>query len=218
QQQQLQQQQHEREQQPKQQREARAPKESESQAAPEPMKSSPPSWIDNLPNSFANLFKWLTIAVLAMIIVVYLVTHPGDIARLWRELQAWWGKLWGGRGQGKAQPNAETAVAAERSTHRPFASFANPFAGQLSRWAPADVVVHSFAALEAWAAEHGRPRRAQETTAEFARQLARDAPAVAAPAQQAAQMLDQLMFAGWQPQLSEIQSLADLWQALGRER
>ncbi|MEZ6153356.1 MAG: DUF4129 domain-containing protein [Pirellulaceae bacterium] len=197
-------------------RQTREPNESVSQPAPEPKKSSPPSWFDNLPNSVANLIKWLTLAVLAMIIVVYLVTHPGDIARLWRELQAWWGKLWGGRGQGSAQPTVETADAEERSTRRPFASFANPFAGQLSRWSPAEVVVHSFAALEAWAAERGRPRRDQETTAEFARHIARGVPAVAAPAQQAAQMLDQLMFAGWQPQLSDVQPLADLWHALGR--
>lgn len=213
---QQQQQQNVREQQQERQREAREPNESVSKPAPEPKKSSPPSWFDNLPNSVANLFKWLTLAVLAMIIIVYLVTHPGDIARLWRELQAWWGKLWGGRGQGSAQPTVETAEAEERSTRRPFASFANPFAGQLSRWSPADVVVHSFAALEAWAAERGRPRREQETTAEFARQVARGVPAVAAPAQQAAQMLDQLMFAGWQPQLSDVQPLADLWHALGR--
>ncbi|MEO8270128.1 MAG: DUF4129 domain-containing protein, partial [Aureliella sp.] len=205
----------EKQQQPAQQRQARE-QQPEPKPAPKSKSNSSPSWLANLPSSFAELFKWLTLAVLAIIIVAYLVTHPGDIARLWRELQAWWAKLWGGRSRDSEQPTDELAEAAASTSRRPFASFANPFAGQLGRWSPADIVVHSFAAFEAWAAERGRPRRGQETAAEFARQAARGSPAVATHAQQAAQMLDQLMFAGWQPQLSDVQPLAELWRALGR--
>ena len=191
----------------------------ESQSAQQPIDDSSPSslgnWIPRLPNNFADAFKWLTLAVLIVIIAIYIVMHPGDLARLWRELHAWWASLWGLRKPSSDLPLAADSPVAE-PVRRPFGSFINPFAAQLNGWSPADVVVHTFAALEAWAAEHGRPRREQETAAEFARQVARGVPAIGPHAQQAAHMLDQVMFADWHPKLADVQPLAALWQALSR--
>ena len=56
---------------------------------------------------------------------------------------------------------------------RRFADFSDPFAaGQAAGWPPEELVRYSFAALEAWAAEHGHPRQAEQTPHEFARSIA----------------------------------------------
>ena len=83
---------------------------------------------------------------------------------------------------------------------------------------PSQVVEHSFAALEAWAAEHGVPRAEQQTAAEFARHVAHASPAVGQHAQAAATLLDQVMFASWQPRPEDLKPLAQLWRSFATPR
>lgn len=164
--------------------------------------------------SLGELFKWLTIAVLAVIVIVYALTHPSEVVKFWRELCALLAALFGRRRSAEAAPEQASAKPLPQKTLRPFHSFANPFATQLAGWTPAQVVEHTFAALEAWAAEHGMPRMEQQTAAEFARHLAVTQPVLNPHTLVAANMLDQLMFANWNPQLADLQPLAKLWHSL----
>ncbi len=166
--------------------------------------------------SLGELFKWLTIAVLAAIVILYAMTHPSEVAKFWRELCAFIAALFGRRQTQEASSTPSTNKLEQPKLRRPFHSFANPFAVQLAGWTPAQVVEHSFAALEAWAAEHGTPRQEQQTAAEFARQLASAQPPLGPHAANAASMLDQLMFANWKPKPEELKPLAKLWQSLER--
>ncbi len=165
--------------------------------------------------SLGELFKWLTIAVLAGIVLIYALTHPAEIARLWRELCVLLASLFGRRPK-SAEQTAEEEVAKSESSRarRPFSSFANPFTSQMNHWTPTQVIEHSFAALEAWGAEHGAPRQNQQTAAEFARQLTNTLPSVGPHAATAANMLDQLMFADWKPQSEDLKPLVQLWKSL----
>lgn len=180
-----------------------------------PPQSSTPSagaWLQSF-GSLGELFKWLTIAVLAAIVIIYVVAYPGELVKLWRDFWQWWTALFG-RNAPMSAAAVATAPAASEVRLRPFHSYANPFATQLSGWQAAQVIEHTFAALEAWGAERGWPRQSQQTSAEFARQLSLNCPQLGRHATSAAGMLDRLMFAGWEPRIDEIQSLSPLWKSL----
>jgi len=165
----------------------------------------------------ADWIKWLTIAILAIIVLAYAITHPGEIAKFWQQLLVWWAALWG-RPASSASAQVESAASKPQvlAPRRPFSSFVNPFTSQAAGWTPAQVIEHSFAALESWGAEQGKPRREQQTAAEFARQIAATHPALGPHALAAANMLDQLMFAGWKPKPDDVKPLAQLWQRFSR--
>lgn len=165
-------------------------------------------------SSLGELFKWLTIAVLAAIVIIYALTHPGEVAKFWRELCALIAALFGRRRSLELSPTEANVTPGPTLSRRPFHSYPNPFAAQLAGWTAAQVIEHTFAALEAWAAEHGTPRLEQQTAAEFARQLAVAQPSLAPHTLVAANMLDQLMFANWKPQIADLQPLAKLWHSL----
>ena len=163
-----------------------------------------------------DLFKWIAIAMLAAFILLYLITHPGELRKLWQELLRLWGSLFG-RGDRAFPADEDPQVEKNfkpRTPPRPFATYVDPFSTSSQRLSPAQIVTHSFAALEAWGAEHGMRRQEEQTAAEFARILSRRAASLGDSPVQAAQFLDRLMFAGWQPQIGEVQPLKDLWVKL----
>ena len=163
-----------------------------------------------------DLFKWLAIAMLAALILLYLITHPGELRKLWQELLRLWGNLF--RTGDRTSPvidDAQTKDAVKPYTPpRPFATYVDPFSSGSTKLSPAQIVTHTFADLEAWGSEHGMRRQEDQTAAEFARGLSRRAADLGESPVQAAQLLDRLMFAGWQPQTDEVQPLRELWVKL----
>jgi len=184
--------------------------------APPPTSSPSSNGFNWLPSGLADIIKWLTIAVLALIVILYAITHPREVLQLWRDFLDFIARLFGGRSSRDtaAAVSARQSAAAATAELRPFRSFANPFANQLQGWTPEQAIHQTFAALEAWAAEQGRRRQRDETAAEFAKHLGRRIPSVDPHAATAARMLDSLMFAGWKPTSQEIAPLAKVWQAL----
>ncbi len=171
--------------------------------------------LDGFEASGAEFFKWITMIILACIVIAYAVTHPSEVAKMWREFMAFWAALFGRQSaMGQAQSADVLKLEPAQPVRRAFSSFANPFDTQLTGWTPQQVIEHSFAAVEAWGAERGVPREDQQTAAEFARRLAAKTPHLGLHAQTAATMLDRLMFAGWKPQNRDLAPLAELWQVL----
>ncbi len=169
------------------------------------------AWTPPSPAFLAKWLKWLLMAALVAFIAFYLITHPGELAKIWRFiLQCLRSLLPGSRRQSAAHQPVQS-VATAPPPRRQFGSFANPFSGGAA-WPPETIVSHSFAALEAWAAERGVIREIDQTSLEFVNQLSRRAPALREHAQCSAKMLDELMFAGWQPKPGDVQPLAELWR------
>jgi hypothetical protein len=191
-------------------------KNTESQSNSPPATRALAPWLNQF-GSLADWIKWLTIAILAIIVLAYAITHPGEIAQFWQQLLVWWAALWG-RPASSASAQVESTASKPQvlAPRRPFSSFVNPFTSQAAGWTPAQVIEHSFAALESWGAEQGKPRQEQQTAAEFARQIAATHPALGPHALAAANMLDQLMFAGWKPKPDDVKPLAQLWQRFSR--
>ncbi|WP_165227543.1 DUF4129 domain-containing protein [Aquisphaera insulae] len=87
-------------------------------------------------------------------------------------LSALFGGLWFGRPRDDRGREAVEEAARPAEPPRPFSSFANPFdVGMDRQFAPNDLFVYSFQALEAWAYEAGAGRLPHETPVEFARRL-----------------------------------------------
>jgi hypothetical protein len=190
-------------------------KRSENAATPQSnsQSRSSPAWIQSLLSNFSVLMKWITILVLAGIVIVYALTHFRELAKIWRDLM---GMLGFGRKQRSGDDPDQQTTAGRRLAvkERPtFQSFANPFNGS-GIWTPERIVEHTFAALEAWAAERGAERGKDQTATEFAAKLGRKSPNLKEHAANAAKMLNDQLFGGWTPKARDVAPLAELWNVM----
>lgn len=176
---------------------------------------------NNLLNSFnadfATLFKWLTIVILVLFVVIYAITHPREVAKLLRDIADFFAALFGR----KPAISKQTQTGVQRTDLElkralaPFGSYTNPFQSgeQLSG---VIVVERTFAALESWAAEAGVTRSQDETSREFVGRLVTAVPKLGKTPILAASMLDQVMFAAWKPTANDLQPLEQLWRTLSK--
>lgn len=82
------------------------------------------------------------------------------------------------------------------------------------RASPGDVAKYTFAALEAWARDHGCPRAEQQTPLEFVHAMGSTQTDVAVEARGVAQWYCQLAYAGGQLPDSSLPSMRRLWERL----
>jgi hypothetical protein len=139
-----------------------------------------PEWV----NRSASVLKWIVFAVLAVVVVVFLLRQGlgflanfTDWARnLLNALKAFWARLFGGRKSRSGEE--EVIVEAPGVQPRPFSAFQNPFLdGRADKMSPQNLVRYSFAALQAWGWERGLGREIDETPLEFADRLGNELPA-----------------------------------------
>ncbi len=196
-----------------------APQSSAPQSSANPPTAQPQMAPSNWPNfsipNLESIVKWLLIAALVAIVGLYAILYPQEIARLWRSIVEFFASLFGNR---KAVAVvAQTSKRAEKERvrmERPsFSSFLDPFSNNRSI-EPKEVVVQTFAALEAWAHEHGVDRLPDQTAEEFSRRLTQTHPSLNQHAALVAQMHDRILFAGWSPKPNEVLPLANLWRIL----
>jgi hypothetical protein len=171
-------------------------------------------WSTSLPllSRVAPVLKWIVFAVLAVIVIVfllrgglrYLANFFDWARRLLESLRAFWDSLFGVRRTEAADEGGE--VEERRAPLRPFAWYANPFQnGMAEGMSPAELVRYSFEALEAWAFEHDLPRMTDETPIEFANRVGGDAPALEAEAKRLAALYARVLYAkgglpaNWRP-------------------
>ncbi len=120
----------------------------------------------------AWLVKMLLYVAVAIAVIYGLIRYWANVRSFliaaWRELLTLWNSIFGRR---QALDQIEGSTNAAQKSLRPFSSYSDPFAsGAAARARPGAVVQYSFEALEAWAAERGSARLAEETPLEFAAQ------------------------------------------------
>ncbi len=190
-----------------------------SQSPDNPPTSQPQTSPSNWPNfsipNLESMMKWILIAVLVAIVVLYAFLYPQEIAKLWRSIVDFLSSLFGNRKTTATVEQKSDRVETERSRmERPsFSSYLDPFSNN-SAIEPKEVVVQTFAALEAWAHEHGVDRLPDQTAEEFSRRLTRTHPSLTQHAALVAQMHDRILFAGWSPKSNDVLPLANLWRIL----
>lgn len=129
----------------------------ENQPAPPPDSVPSPS----LPTGAPALLRWLSWA-LGLALLAFLLYRFG---RRWLDAlrRAW-----------PARPGPAGPKAAAGPRRPAFADFPDPFLHRhADSMSPEQLTVYTFDALQAWAADAGRARRAEQTPAEFADQLTR---------------------------------------------
>jgi hypothetical protein len=146
-----------------------------------------PSSVRDVVGKIAPVLKWIVFALLGLA-VLFFVLRSGlqflanftDWAR--RLLDAWgnfWANLFGGRRQ-TAEEQQRIEQEEQQLRERPFASFANPFAGGRSGMAVPELIRYTFAAVQAWARERDLGRQPAETPLEFAARVGAEVPALEA--------------------------------------
>jgi hypothetical protein len=147
--------------------------ENSSRANPNPRDAANlPSRLPSLSFQAPSWLRTLIIAAGVLVLVFGLYRYREALFHaIWDLLASLLGGLWIPRRTKRAK-GPTPSPSEPTSPTRPFASFADPFdSGLAQRLSPNDLVVYSFEALEAWAAEHNLARSSHETPIEFVHRL-----------------------------------------------
>ncbi len=180
-------------------------------------RSRPP--LANISGWLGIALKWLFNAVLFAVVgyLIWRYRHEllAAIKQLAADLKDFWRRLFGGGKRLAAKPQASAEAEAARRRGRPFSDYPDPFANGLAQRAtPAQLIVYSFEAMEAWAREHGCGREPEETPREFAAQLADAAPGLGTYSRELASLYSQVAYApGTMPAVG-LDGLQRFWREL----
>lgn len=174
--------------------------------------SLPPKPAQISPPDLGRWLKWLVYAAFAVAVLVLLWRYG---PALWAGLGELWRDLLGLFGRREASVMAGAAEL-ERRPARPFAAFRNPFNdARLRQRPPAELVGYSFDALQAWAADYGVPRAADETPLEYAARLREALPEIAEAAEGTIFHYTRVAYAGRPPAEDCLATLRQLWAFMG---
>ncbi len=188
-----------------------SPENDSEQRSSQPSSASPPqpSFIPKISGNFSEVLKWITMLVLAAIVLFYLITHPQEVRAMWAAFRNWLANL-----LGKKKPKKRSAAPARiapQPQKKPFRDYINPFtSGQ--PFSAEKIITHTYQALQAWAEEHGTIIDDDTTPSELADQLLQVNPSVGTNSKVLAQMVNRLLFARWSPTVKDIAPLKQLWQ------
>jgi len=186
--------------------------------------ASPPSTPQSPSEPFAwgfslvEIVKWIFYLALLLAVAYAGWRSRAAVAQALREFaEAWrafWARLFGPKGSLTETTSAPTAGEA-KAVPRPFAAYADPFAaGWVERWSPEELVRYSFAALEAWAREHGCPRAPEQTPREFVERIGAQSPRLKDSCLRMAELYCRVAYAGGQAPAGGMASLREFWQQL----
>ena len=174
---------------------------------PSPDAASSMAWL-------ANIGKWIIYLLIALGIGWYVIRNR---ARLIAALQQLWQQLMNlfGRTTAAARDD-ETGQSEEfRPPPRPFASFDNPFlTGAAGGMHPAELVIYTFEALEAWAYEQNLKRPAEQTPIEFGSTISERYPDMSPSVTHACRLYARVAYSETIPGPDATAKLENLWQQM----
>jgi hypothetical protein len=115
-----------------------------------------------------------------------------------------------------ARPAARPSQPApRRPAPRPLAQYKNPFyAGKEHARPPAEIILYTYDALQAWARERGWEPRPEQTAREFCREMAAQEPELAAPFRQLSFLYAHAAYGTRLPAPCDLEPLKELWRRL----
>ena len=167
--------------------------------------------------SLGQWLKWILYALFGLFALWLGWRNRRQIAAVLRQLWRDWLALWNSLLRPFRTP-AKTAAAVNSgptARTRRFATFANPFEnGDAQRQPPAELVRHTFEALQSWASEHDAARRPEQTPLEFALALAERAPVMAGEVREVALHYARWAYADTPPPPESLAALERLWRQM----
>jgi len=178
----------------------------------------PTALTSNAASAFATVLKWLFYGGILLALAYWLWRSRADLlaalGNFLQELREFWQRFFGGRA-GAADQAAYSDEGPQGPTHRPFADFADPFAsGMADRASPDELVRYTFAALEAWARDHGWARGPEQTPHEFAHDLGTRVHAISDDVRRLADLYCRVAYARENVPRKSVAPLKQLWQEL----
>jgi hypothetical protein len=180
------------------------------QSQPSPPPSSDPA---------SHIFQWLRplfiLAVICMI-VWWIFRHREVLAAMVRSLIAAIRKFFQDLFNWGSSTDEEKAVVAKaKPKNHPFATFKNPFlAGQNSTWTPEQLVLYSYAALQAWAEERGIEPHPEKTAREFCLDLGDRYPEITGDLQRLSTLYIHAAYGVAVPPNHDLESVKQVWRFL----
>ncbi|HEV2693473.1 MAG TPA: DUF4129 domain-containing protein [Verrucomicrobiae bacterium] len=119
----------------------------------------------------------------------------------------------------QSRPRASTPAIvnqAQPSIGRRFASFTNPFLkGENTSWSQEQLILYSYEALQAWAAEQGIKPRPEQTSREFCTELGQRFPGMISDLQQLSWLYGHAAYRLAVPPASDLEPVKNLWRSWG---
>lgn len=151
---------------------------------------------------------------LALVVLIAAIIYRRQVLALLREIADIWRGLWQIFFPRKARASTEEPPA-PKPPFQPFARFANPFSdGRARQMSTDELVKYTFAALEAWAYEHGAAHRAEETPLEFTARIAAAFDALGPDATRLGGWLARSLYARQSPPRDALATLEALWRTM----
>jgi len=128
------------------------------------------SWNFNFASWIGDIFKWILYAIIASVLLYYLIKNWDRVVAFFRQLWQELMNLFHRNPPEKELEHEEETVFV--AAPPPFASFHDPFlTGAAIGMHPSQLVIYTFDALESWAYENADARQKDETPLEFAERL-----------------------------------------------
>ena len=173
-------------------------------------------------SSVATFVKWLIYIAFAVLVVIYAVRHwelvKAGLSRFLQDLRNLLAGLFGRKP--KEPKEAAAALGEDRLQHRPikpFADYPNPFRNGMERdMGTIELIEYTYDALQAWGAEHGRPKRPDQTPTEYVQELARHDAQLANDVRPVALLYLRAAFSTRPPGSQSHKQLKKAWSSLDR--
>lgn len=187
-------------------------------AGPDANKPTPPtpptSTTTSLMASLAPYVKWMIYGVMGAAAIFVAIRH-------WSRLVAILAQLWAdflslfGFGPGSAAGGAADEQGTMETERLPFSAYEDPFVtGAARQMTPAELVVYTFEALEAWGREQVIERPPEQTPLEFAQELGRRQPAAAKDFSATAELYVQVAYARKNPPKEGVEIIERMWRRM----
>ncbi|WP_425396739.1 DUF4129 domain-containing protein [Aeoliella sp.] len=170
--------------------------------------------MQNLVGGIAGLIKWLFYIALALVFGYLLWKYRHELItaarELWRDLKALLARLLGR--EVAETPETDEAAAAPLQPRKRFRDFQNPFAtGAYQKVPAAELVRYTFEAFEAWAADRGRSRTADQTPLEFVEAIASDMTDMDQPMRELCHLYGRVAYGGAKVSNKDVAVLRQMW-------
>lgn len=172
----------------------------------------------NIGSKIATLVKWLIYLALAIAVVYFAVKHwetiKSALARFIQDLKDLFATLFGRKPKPEPGPMEAEDLLKPRPI-KPFANYANPFrSGQDQHMGTIELIAYTYDALQAFGAENGCPKRPDQTPTEYAQDIARHEPDLAADARNIAQLYLRAAFSISPPSVECHKLLKQAWSRM----
>ncbi|HBE69729.1 MAG TPA: hypothetical protein DDW52_16405 [Planctomycetaceae bacterium] len=179
----------------------------------QPQSDSGQSWFSDFDLNLGETIKWVTIVILLLIVVGYLILHPGELRAFIEAIKKFFATLFGRKRQ-QIKPKPKRLPSLE-VPQQAFRDYPNPFESGTG-WTPERIVAHTYHALKAWAREHGQGVDDETTPDELASRLLLVNESIGQNSRALAMMVNRLLFSGWRPKNEDVKQLRSLWQSMLR--